>query len=140
MDVFADPWTHQLFYFTGGAAVIISIVLAIVFGLLRIRKLRLLAEKRPAEARDYNAWLILLNYIIYALPAFICSFLLGSVPLTTAFYVGSLIGQRPFPLLPLITGGTVVGLGVACYVTTKFMYGKMTFEDSLLSSIVSVTH
>lgn len=139
MDVFTNPLTHQLLYFTGGAIFIISVVLAIIFALLFIRKLRLLAKKRPDEARSYNAWLILLDYIFYALLAFICSFLLGSIPLMTALYVGSLVGQRPLPPLPLLIGGAIIGLAMGCYVTPKFLYGKMTFEDSLLSSIISET-
>ncbi|GCE19292.1 hypothetical protein [Dictyobacter kobayashii] len=137
MDVFTDPQTHQLLYFTGGTILIISILLALSFFWQRVRKLRLLAEKRPDEARSYNAWLILLDYLVYTLLAFLCSFLLGSVPLIAALYIGSLIGQIPLPLFPLLVGGAIVGLAMGCYVTARFLYGKVTFEDSLLSSIVS---
>ncbi|GHO88776.1 hypothetical protein [Dictyobacter formicarum] len=141
MDVFADAsfLTQQLLYFTGGAILMISILSAIIFCGLRIHKLRLLAEKRPAEACSYNAWLILLDYIVYALLAFLGSFLLASIPLMTALYIGSLIGQKPLPLLPLLIGGATIGLAVGCYVMVKFLYSKMTFEDSLLSSIARET-
>ncbi|GCE26919.1 hypothetical protein KDA_24030 [Dictyobacter alpinus] len=136
MDAFTDPQVRLLSYYVGAALILIPLLLTIYFAAQRIRKIRLLAEKRPDQEQSYHPLRLFGDYLLYAFLVFIGTAIIASLPIVGAIYLGALLAQITIPVTTLINIGACLGLIAGGYTTIRFLHAKTNYEESLLSPTI----
>jgi hypothetical protein len=130
MSIFIGPQNRQVYIIAGSILLAIIIFMAIYFFLARIRKIHHIAGKNPQSAYKYNGFLLFLDYIFYALIAFIGTTLLAGAPLAAIVYLAVWLTQGEAPFVPLFSIALGFGIFMGIYGTFMFLRSKVIHEES----------
>lgn len=133
ISIFIGPQNRHLYIIVGSILLVYIIFIATYFFLARIRKIRHMTEKNPQTAYKYHGFLLFLNYIFYALIAFICTTLVAGGPLAAMVYIAVWLTKGEAPFVPLFSAALCFGILTGIYVTFMFLRSKVIYEESMIS-------
>lgn len=136
ISIFIGPQNRHVYSIVGSILLVSIILIATYFFLARIRKIHHMAEKNPQTAYKYHGFLLFLNYIFYALIAFICTTLIAGGPLAAIVYLTVWLTKDEAPFVPLFSGALCFGILIGIYVTFMFLRSKVIYEESRTAKIV----
>ena len=132
LNIFIGPQNRQTELIIGEILLAIILFMALYFFSLRVLKIHNLTKKYPDREYRYRYYglLLLLNYILYALLAFIASVLISGGPLVAIVYLAVWITKGEAPFVPLFSAALIFGIAMGLYGTFMFLRSKGIYEES----------